>query len=152
MFTLHEPYPCSPLWPEAVVFDYAQKTFYCINYYEERPASWSSSQSFWLLIMRSRVWFPALPWGFFLEGEDSHGDHGLGILVEFRLRSLLVHIHVSPSNASGLRNCASWASQPQKAVTLWPQSGGETAKSIRDMWWHWRRLLWRLYRWYCNTG
>jgi hypothetical protein len=21
---------------------------------------------------------PVLPWGFFLEGKDSHGDHGLG--------------------------------------------------------------------------
>jgi hypothetical protein len=29
------------------------------------PASWSSGQSFWLLIMRSRVRFPVLPWGFF---------------------------------------------------------------------------------------
>jgi hypothetical protein len=27
----------------------------------DRPASWSSGQSFWLLIMRSRV---RLPWGF----------------------------------------------------------------------------------------
>jgi hypothetical protein len=32
--------------------------------------------------MRSRVRFPVLPWGFFLEGEDSHGDHGLVSLVE----------------------------------------------------------------------
>jgi hypothetical protein len=46
-----------------------------------RPTSWSSGQSFWLLIMRSRVRFPVLPWVFFLEGEDSHGDHGLGSLV-----------------------------------------------------------------------
>jgi hypothetical protein len=29
--------------------------------YEERPPLWSSSQSFWLLIQRSRVRFPALP-------------------------------------------------------------------------------------------
>jgi hypothetical protein len=27
-----------------------------------------------------------LPWGFFLEGEDSHGDHGLGSLVELRFK------------------------------------------------------------------
>jgi hypothetical protein len=27
--------------------------------------------------MRSRVRFLGLPWGFFLEEEDSHGDHGL---------------------------------------------------------------------------
>jgi hypothetical protein len=47
------------------------------------PASWSSGLSFWLLIMRSRVRFPALPW----EGEDSHGDHGLGSLVELRFKA-----------------------------------------------------------------
>jgi hypothetical protein len=64
-----------------------------------------------LLIMKSRVRFPALPWGFFLEGEYSHGDHGLGSLVELRLRPLLVlHIHVSPSTSTGQRNWASWAS------------------------------------------
>ena len=45
-----------------------------------RPASWSSGQSLWLLIMRSRVRFPALPCRIFLEGEDSRGDHGLGRL------------------------------------------------------------------------
>jgi hypothetical protein len=37
--------------------------------------------------MRSRVRFPALPWGFFLEGEDSHGDHGLGSLVELKFKA-----------------------------------------------------------------
>jgi hypothetical protein len=52
--------------------------------------------------MRSRVRFPVLPWGFFLEGEDSHGDHGLGSLVELTLRPLLVlQIHISPSTSSG---------------------------------------------------
>jgi hypothetical protein len=35
-----------------------------------RPSSWSSGQSVWLLIVRSRVWLPVLPWGFFLEEED----------------------------------------------------------------------------------
>jgi hypothetical protein len=40
---------------------------------EDGPVSWSSGQSFWLLIMRSRFRFSVLPWGFFLEGEDSHG-------------------------------------------------------------------------------
>jgi hypothetical protein len=90
------------------------------------PASWSSGQSFWLMIMRSQVRLPALPWGLFLEGEDSHGDHGLGSLVELRLRPLLVlHIRVSPSTSSGQRNCASWASQSQKSVTLRSQPGGE---------------------------
>ena len=32
------------------------------------PASWSSGQSLWLLIMRSRVRFPVLPWEFSLKG------------------------------------------------------------------------------------
>ena len=41
-------------------------------------ASWSSGQGLWLLIMRSRVRFPVLPWEFFLAEKDSHGDHGLG--------------------------------------------------------------------------
>jgi hypothetical protein len=36
-------------------------------------------------------------------------------------------------------NCALWASQPQKSVTLRPKSGGETTKSIRDMWWYWHK-------------
>jgi hypothetical protein len=51
------------------------------------PASWCSGQSFWLLIMKSRVRFPVLTWGFFLEGEDSHGDHGLGSSVELRFKT-----------------------------------------------------------------
>src|SRR5215510_252688 len=88
--------------------------------------------------MRSRVRFSVLPLGFFLEGEDSHGDHGLGSLVNLGLRLLLVFlIHISPSTSSGQRNCALWASHPQTSVTLRPQPGGETTKSIRDMWWHW---------------
>src|SRR5215510_2796714 len=58
------------------------------------------------------------------------------------LRPLLVlHIHISPSTSSGQCNCASWVSQPQKSVTLKPQPGGETTKSIRDMWWHWDKNL-----------
>jgi hypothetical protein len=50
-------------------------------------ASWSSGQSFWLLIMRYRVRFPVPLWGFFLEGEFPLGDHGLGSLVEFRFKA-----------------------------------------------------------------
>jgi hypothetical protein len=61
------------------------KTDACFVYLT-RPASWSSRQSF-LLIMRSRAGFPVLPQGFFLEGEDSHGDHGLGSLVEHRFKA-----------------------------------------------------------------
>jgi hypothetical protein len=37
--------------------------------------------------MRFRVRFPVLPWGFFFEEEDPHGDHGLGSLVEFRFKA-----------------------------------------------------------------
>jgi hypothetical protein len=37
--------------------------------------------------MRSRVRFPVLPWGSFLEGEDPHGDHGLGSLVQLRFKA-----------------------------------------------------------------
>jgi hypothetical protein len=35
------------------------------------------------------VWynFLVLPWGFFLEGEDSIGDHRLGSLVELRFKA-----------------------------------------------------------------
>jgi hypothetical protein len=40
-----------------------------------------------LLVMRSRVRFPVLPWGFFLEGQDSHGDHDLGSLVELGFKA-----------------------------------------------------------------
>jgi hypothetical protein len=54
---------------------------------QKGTASWSSGQSFCLLIMRSWVRFPVLPWGFFLEGEDPHGDHGLGSLVELRFKA-----------------------------------------------------------------
>jgi hypothetical protein len=49
--------------------------------------------------------FPALPWEFFLEGKDSHGDHGLGSLVEFRLRPLQYFIfiyHLTPHQPHGL--------------------------------------------------
>jgi hypothetical protein len=38
--------------------------------------------------MRFRVPFPVLPWGFFLEEEDPHGDHGPSSLVEFRFKAL----------------------------------------------------------------
>jgi hypothetical protein len=116
--------------PEALGCKYTETPKYINLVWDDGPASWSRGQSFWLLIRRSRV----LLWGFFFEGEDTHGDPGLGSLVELGLRSLLVlHIHISTSTSSGQRNCASWASQPQKSVTLRPQPGGETTKSIRDM-------------------
>ena len=82
-------------------------------------AFWSSGQSFWLLIMRSRVRFPVLPWEFLLEGEDSRGDHGLGRLVDFRFKAPPGNTssYINTHTPSGQRNCASWASQPQKMVT-----------------------------------
>ena len=110
------------------------------------PASWSSGQSLWLLIMRSRVRFPALPWvfslkgkipgstvGIFLEGKDSHGDHGLGRLVECRFKAPpgTTSFSITTHTPSGQRNCASWASQPRKSVTLLLCARGRTTKSTK---------------------
>ena len=48
------------------------------------------------------------------------------------LRALLaLHPPISSLTSSGQRNHASWASQPQKSVTLLPCPGGRTTKSIR---------------------
>ena len=44
--------------------------------------------------------------------------------------------YISPLTQSGQRNCASWASQPQRSVTLPPQPGGGTTKVLTNMWWH----------------
>jgi len=38
---------------------------------------------------------------------------------------------MSPLTSSGQRNCASWASQPQKSVTLLSCPGGRSTKSTR---------------------
>ena len=70
--------------------------------------------------------------GIFPEGEDFRGDHGLGRLVEFMFKALLaLHPPISSLASSGQRNRASWASQPQKSVTLLPCLGGKTTKSTR---------------------
>jgi hypothetical protein len=61
---------------------------------------------------------------------------GIGRLYPHEI-FLVLHIHILPSTSSGQRNCASWASQPQKSVTLRPQPGKEAMKSRREMWWHW---------------
>ena len=78
--------------------------------------------------------------GIFREGEDSRGDHGLGRLVEFKFKAPpgTISPSITTHTPSGQRNCASWASQTQKSVTLLPCSGGRTTKSTKDMWWHWR--------------
>ena len=103
-----------------------------------RPASWSSGQS---LTTNHEVpgSIPGSTVGIFLEGEDSRGDHGLGGLVEFRFKAPLgtTSSSITTDTPSGQRNCASWASQLQKSVTLLPWPGGRTTKSTKDMWWHW---------------
>ena len=55
-----------------------------------RPASWSSGQGLWLLIMRSRVRFPVLPWEFFPCRERFPWWPWSGQLVDLGLRPLLV--------------------------------------------------------------
>ena len=81
--------------------------------------------------------------GIFLEGEDSHGDHGLGRLVEFRFKAPVATTSssITTHTSWGQRNCASWASQPQKSVTLLPCPGARTTKSTKDMWWHWKKNI-----------
>jgi len=44
---------------------------------------------------------------------------------------LALHPPISPLTSTGQRNCASWASQTQKSVTLLPCPGGKTTKSTR---------------------
>ena len=79
--------------------------------------------------------------GIFLEWEDSRGDHGLGRLVEFRFKAPpgTTSSSITTRTPSGQRNCASWASQPQKSVTLLPCPGRRTTRSTKDMWWHWTK-------------
>ena len=81
---------------------------------------------------------PGSTLGIFLEGEYSRRDHGLGRLVEFRFKAPpgTTSSSITTHTPSGQRNCASWASQPQKSVTLLPCPGGRTTKSTKDMWWH----------------
>jgi hypothetical protein len=45
--------------------------------------------------------------------------------------------YISPLTPSGQRNCASWASQPQKSVTRSPHPGGKATKFIRTCGRHW---------------
>ena len=102
--------------------------------------SWSSGQS---LTTNHEVTgsIPASTVGIFLEGEDSRGDRGLGRLVEFRFKAPpgTTSSSITTHTPSGQRNCASWASQSQKSVTLLPCPGGRTTKSTKDMWWHWTK-------------
>ena len=71
--------------------------------------------------------------GIFLEGEDSHGDRGLGRLVGFRFKAPpdTTSSSITTHTPSVQRNCASWASQPQKSVTFLPCPGRRTTKSTK---------------------
>jgi hypothetical protein len=82
--------------------------------------------------MRSRVRFPVLPWEFSLTGRDSHSDHGLGSLLNLGLRSLLVlYAHTyHHSHHRGNVSVPYGRPQSQKSVTLRPQPGRGTTKSI----------------------
>jgi len=71
--------------------------------------------------------------GIFLEGEHSRGDYCLGRLVECRVKAspATTSSSITTHTPSGQRNCASWASQPQKSVTHLPCLGGRTTKSTK---------------------
>ena len=62
-----------------------------------RSASWSSGQSFWLLITRSRVRFPALQWGFFLVGERIPVVTMVWVVsrIRFKVETSLTRSHTS---------------------------------------------------------
>ena len=85
--------------------------------------------------------------GIFLEGEDSHGDHGLGILVEFRFKAPpgTSSSSITTHTPSGQRNCASCSFQTRKSVTLQPCPRGRTTKSSTCTWWHWRNIYIYIY-------
>ena len=88
--------------------------------------------------------------GIFLEGEDSRGNHCLDRLVEFRFKAPpgTTSPSITTHTPSGQSNCPSWASKPQKSVTLLPCPGGRTTKSTQDMWWHWKKKIirhWNLF-------
>ena len=86
-----------------------------------------------LLIMRSRVRFPALPWEFFLVGKIPTVTM-VWVVSRLRLKGpswYLIFIYISPLSSMGQRSRTSWAHQPQKSATLSPQPGGKTTKFIR---------------------
>jgi hypothetical protein len=55
------------------------------------------------------------------------------VVSRFRLKALpgISSSYISPLTPSVQRNRVSWASQPQKSVTLSPQPGGKATKFIR---------------------
>ena len=112
----------------------------CSNKDCKGPASWSE-----LLTTNHEVpgSIPGSTVGIVLEGEDTHGDHGLGRLVEFRFKAPpgTASSSITTHTSSGQRNCATCASQPQKSVTLLPCPRGRTKKSTKDMWWHLKKTM-----------
>ena len=96
------------------------------------PASWSSVQGLRLLIMRSRVRFPVLPWGFFLAGKIPVATM-VWVVSRFSLKAppYISSSCISPLTSSGQRRRASLASQPQKSATLSSQPGGKLRKFTR---------------------
>ena len=133
---LCEPPSCQ-LFPPATQSIYQLSVSFSISILTSLVVYWSESLTTNHEVPGS---IPGSTVGIFLEGEDSHGDHGLGRLVEFRFKAPLGNTSssITTHTPSGQRNCASWASQPQKLVTLLPCPGGRTTKSTKDMWWHWK--------------
>jgi hypothetical protein len=64
------------------------------------------------------------------------------------LKPLLVlhaHTYHHHSHHGGHRNRTLWAPQPQKSVTLRPQTGGGDHEVCMDMWWQWTKKSVPLY-------
>jgi len=79
--------------------------------------------------------------GIFPEGEDSHGDHGLGRLVEFRFKG--------PPGATSSSITTHIIGTTELRLMGVPNSeGGYTPAMPRrkdyevhkDMWWHWTKI------------
>jgi hypothetical protein len=67
--------------------------------------------------MKSLVRFPVLSWGFFLEGEDSHSDNGLGSLVEHRFKALPGTSYITThliGTIKSIRTCGGIEKKPLK--------------------------------------
>jgi len=72
--------------------------------------------------------------GVFSEGEDSHGDHGLGRFAELGLRALLaLHPPISPLTSSGQRNRVPTSEVGYTSAML----RREDHEVHKDMWGHW---------------
>ena len=114
---------------------------YILENDDARPASWSSGSEPLPTKLEVPGSIPDSTVGIFLEGEDSHGDHGLGRLVEFRYKALpgTTSPSITTHTPLGQRNSASWSPQSQKSVALLPCPGGSSTKSTKDMWWHWTK-------------